>query len=750
MKALINFILLLGLTAQAVAQSQLLYGNVFNQNGEPLIGATIQWDGETEGTVTDVNGDFALLKKNAAANLLIQYVGYEAVLIEILPHEDSVFIRVDGISELPTINVTGQSTDNFTSTLDPVNVESISSCELKKAACCNLAESFETNGAVDVMAQDAVTSATEIQMLGLRGIYTQLLLEKRPAFTGLGSPLALEYVPGTWVSGIQISKGTSTVQNGYSAIAGQINVELEKPWQAKPFFLNVFGATTERGEVNLHLNKKWTKALSTGLLLHGSTNRGAFDRNGDTFIDLPQKNTLDGVFRTYFVADKFSTQLNVQALMDERNSGQIGFTASDPQRPPYLINQKNKRVDVFGKFGYIGFEDPNTSIGFIYNASWHKTDNSFGGKRYDGTQKSLYTNLLYATALPNDRHKLNFGASCQLDDYNEFLEETDFSRRERVPGAFAEYVFNGNRQTVKNNIPRTTGFGVIAGIRLDHHNWFGWLVTPRLNVKYNFNDNSILRLNAGRGLRTAQVLSENIALLASSRELITDQRNLDMEDAWNAGLNFTQNFDLLGKKASFVADLYRTEFVNQVVMDMESQHGKVLFYNLDGRSFSNSLLLLTSINAVKGLHLKAAYKLNDVKITYHAGGGEGELRQRPMNAIHRALITLDYETPGEQWMFNMNANFIGRQRFADAHNLPDNFAENFTGKAPAYALLNAQITRRFRQWELYLGGENLTGYRQEHAIVDWQNPYGEYFDAMQVWGPLVGARGYAGIRCWID
>jgi outer membrane receptor for ferrienterochelin and colicin len=725
-----------------------VYGNVFNQDGEPLIGATVQWNGTTIGDIADEKGDFRLPKLDTTALLLIQYVGYNPVYIEVFPHEDTVLIRIDGITDLETVNVTGQNTDNFTSTLDPINLESISSCELKKAACCNLAESFETNGAVDVMMQDAITSATEINMLGLRGIYTQLLMEKRPVYNGLGSPLALEYIPGTWVSGIQISKGTSTVQNGYQAIAGQINVELEKPWQAttKPFFLNLFGSTNERAEANLHLNKKWTDELSTGLLLHGSTSRGEFDRNGDTFVDLPKKNTLDGLFRTYYVGENFSTQFNVQALADERSSGQIVPEGADPAGF-YRIRQENHRLDVFGKFGYLGFANPNTSMGIIYSGSWHETQIVFGKTRYNGKQKNFYTNLLYATAFPNQRHKLNLGVSYQYDDYEEFLDETDFSRTESVPGVFAEYVFDGVRQQTGDQVKRTAGFGLIAGARLDRHNQFGLLFTPRLNLKYNFSDRSIVRLIAGRGLRTAQILSENLSVLASNRELVASQKDLGIEDAWNFGLNFTQNFKLFGRNAGFVADLYRTEFRNQVVMDMESEHGKVLFYNLDGKSFSNSLLLLGSMNLVKGLNMKLAYKLNDVQITY-----QGELRQRPLNARHRALATLDYETPGERWMFNTNVQYTGRQRFAEVGHLPVNHPDRpfFRGYSPSYVLVNAQITRRFKQWEVYLGGENLTNFTQKHAIIDWQNPFGEYFDAMQVYAPLVGARGYVGVRLWLE
>ena len=751
MKTLIKFILLICLSIntllaqedQPTTQSSLLYGNVFNQDGETLIGASVLWEGTDIGTTTDVNGDFWLPKMDTTANLEISYVGYDPVFIEMFPYEDTAYIQIEGVTELQTVEITGQRSDVFTSTLDPVNMENITACELKKAACCNLAESFETSGSVDVMKADAIASTTEIQMLALRGVYSQLLVEKRPAFTGFGYPFALENIPGTWVSGIQVSKGASTVQNGPQSITGQINIELVKPWQDKPLFVNLFGATTERGEANIHWNKRWTNKLSTGVILHGSTTQGEFDQNNDTFLDQQIKQSLNGLFRSFYQSENFSTQLNVQVINDEREGGQV--IPNDQSNPEsfYRSKLRNKRVDVFGKFGYFGFDRPATSIGFIYNASWQDMDNVFGINSHAGNQERLYSNLLFSTFLGNTTHTLNVGASFEYDDFDEFLNSADFSRREIMPGAYAEYVFNNPG----------SGFGIIAGLRADHHNVFGTFATPRINLKYNFTENSIVRLSAGRGVRSAQVLAENLRILATNTQ-VEVMEELQMEDAWNVGLNFTQNFNILGRNASFVADLYRTNFNNQVIVDMETLHGSMLIYNLNGTSYANSVLLLGSWSAFKGFDIKLAYKLNDVKTSFNPPGyfTESDPIERPLLARHHGLVTMNYETPDEKWMFNTNIQLTGKQRFMDEKHLPFDYKnrENFLGDAPAYGLLNAQVTRRFKQLEIYVGGENLTNFTQEHAIVDWENPFGEYFNAMQVWGPLVGARGYVGVRWWIE
>lgn len=752
MKTLITFLCIFSLAlalpshAQQTTNNQqpaTLYGKVFNQDGENLVGATIIWDETTIGTTADLNGDFWLPKMDTTAFLLITYVGYDPVYIEVFPEEDTVYILIEGITELAEIEVVAEGRDNYTSTLDPINLEKIGKGELEKAACCSLAESFETNGAVDVMQNDAVTSAKEVQMLGLRGIYTQLLMEKRPTYVGQAWPLGLDFIPGTWVQGIQISKGASTVQSGPQSIAGQINVELMKPWQDKPVFVNLFGSTVGRGEANIHLNHEWNDEWSSGLLLHGGTTQGEFDHNDDTFLDQPTKKELNGLFRTFYRAPNVRSQINLQVISDEREGGQVLPDGDYNPADFYRIYQKNERVELFGKIAYLGFDKPATSLAMIYSGSRHTTDNFFGRINFNGEQRSAYAQLLYATILGTTDHKLNLGASYQYDDYEEMLDETDFSREEIMPGAYAEYAYE----------PAGSGFGLIAGIRTDHHNMHGWFATPRLNLKYNFSESAIIRASAGRGVRSAQIISENLSLMAS-HHYITVLEDLEMEDAWNVGLNYTQNFSFLGKNASLVADLYRTEFKNQVVVDMESTHGKAYFYNLNGRSFSNSLLLFSSWAPVDGLNVKIAYKFNDNQVTLNPPGFPelNDIQQRPLTVRHRGLLAADYETPSDKWMFALNTQFVGPQRFVDERHLPPNYPnrEDFIGESPTYVLLNAQVTRRFKQFEVYVGGENLTNFTQENAIVDWENPFGEYFSAMQVWGPLIGTRGYVGVRMWLE
>lgn len=734
-KRIIFFCLML--LAGSQLSAQVITGTVTNEEGTFLFGATVIWDETSIGTVVAEDGSFSLPRPDTTALLRIDYVGYESAYVEVLPEEEDLAIMIEGVTDLMAVEVAAERRDNYVSTLTTLNVETIGSGELRKAPCCNLAESFSTNAAVDVAYSDAVTGAREIRMLGLRGAYTQLLVEKRPLMTGLGSAFVMEYIPGTWLESIQISKGTGTVQNGYYAITGQINTELVKPWLDKKFFINAYGSTFGRGELNIHLNQQLNEKWSSGLLLHASTRKNNLDQNDDTFYDTPQKTMYDGIWRTFYRGNVVRFQLNVHALRDRHTAGQIPSKAG---ALPYIINQDNDRVDLFAKLGYLGFENPNITMGLITDLKWHDLNARYGLRTHQGTQKSGYFSGLISHGFNGLGHKLDAGISYALDDYDEFLDDRFIGRREEVAGVFTEYTYAPTATPEANGFANKIGF--VLGARMDHNNLFGWLFTPRANLKYNFSDDRVMRLSAGRGYRTANVIAENTQVLATSR-LIEIADDLDIESAWNFGFNFTQNFEVAGRRGSIAFDAYHTYFTNQVILDMNSDYTKVQFYNLQGKSRASSLLGVLSYEIVKGLEAKIGYKYNDVQISFL----EGPTRQQPQVARHRGLLTLDYKTPNEKWEFNLSSQFVGRQYFIDLSQNPFQTAAQKRGYTDPYALANFQVTHNFSNGlEIYMGVENLTGFRQDTPILGASEPFGADFDATHAFAPITGQMGYVGVR----
>lgn len=719
---------------QAGGQS-FLEGYVANDEDELLAGALVYWEGTTVATTSDEEGYFIIARPDTAANLLIQYVGYEPSTVRVTPDEQDLYIVLSGVATLQAVEVTGEQRGNYVSIISTRNVEHITSRELKKAACCNLAESFETNASVDIGHSNAVNGASEVQMLGLRGIYSQLLVENRPTYNGLAQPFALEYIPGTWIESIQISKGASSVANGPQSMTGQINTEIVKPHTDDPFFINLFANHLGRLEANLHLNKVWKPELATGLLFHASGLNRELDFNEDQFRDMPLRHQVNGMYRMFYNKGSFDGQFNVHAIRHRQEGGQL-----DAVQDPWRIRQDNDRLEIFGKNGYIFQQYPFRSLGLIYNAYIHQYDGQYGRRSHTGEQRGGYLNLLYNHEFESVYHHVTAGLSANYDDIREELFGTSFDRKDYVHGAFVQYGYGNELDPGRSGFRWRDNVGLTAGLRADHHQRYGWYMTPRVNLRINPDSRSVIRLSAGRGWRNPNFPPDWQGMLFGNRNLhvIGD---LQPEDSWVYGANYTRNFTWQERSVSFVADYFHTRFVNQIVMDMESSHTDILLYNLDGRAFSHSILLMLMADLAKGLEAKIAWKYNDVQSTYF-----GEQLQMPMISRHRALATLDYVTPGKAWRFNLTLQGVGPMRLPSHRGIPAEVLEGSPEISPTYMLVNTQVSWTRKLLDLYLGIENLGNFTQDMPIIDWQNPDSPHFDANRVFGPIVGTRVYAGLR----
>ena len=770
MKNLLSIIIVIvGLFASTVLNGQSLLGMVVDQEQTPLIGASLIWQGTTIGVTTDDEGYFNIDKIDQTNMLVINYVGYQSDTLEITEEDTEILIILSLGLAIEEVEITAKQRDNFSSLVQTVNIETIGSGELKKAACCNLSESFETNGTVNIAYSDAVTGVKEIEMLGLRGIYTRMMVENRPSMRGLGYPFGLEYIPGTWVSNISIIKGAGNVVNGNEGIAGTMNIELIKPFDApEKVYINAYGNQYGRSELNVHLNHNINKKWSIGTLLHAgnfnnAVDHGADEGEGDNFIDMPMKQTLNGMLRTFYRGENLRGQFNIHALTHNISGGQVDSETS-PDLFGFELN--TDRVELFGKMGYIGFDNQFASLGWITNLSWHKNDGFFGLKDYDATQRSVYTNIIYQNILATTEHNYKLGASYALDEYVEMFDNVDYSLTESTVGGFVEYSYTKPIEPVckiskaaaeaagEEYIRNNRGWAIVAGLRADYHNLYGFQFAPRINAKYNFNEETVMRFSAGRGYRSARILAENFSVLSSAKS-INQLEPLEAEEAWNAGINFTKNTTLKERDLSLSVDFYSTQFVNQIIVDRETDQYEIQFYNLNGRSYANSFLATATYDLSDFLEIKVAYKLNDVKITY-----DGELLQAPLVARHRGLVTFDVTFPDNSWKLHTTVQIVGSQRMptllghenhtAAGHNSLTDYQR--TGITPTYATVNAQLTKTINEkWELYAGGENLTNYRQHHPIIGASDPFNEdpgipTFDASQIYAPIMGTILYAGFR----
>ncbi len=710
---------------------------------EPVPFANVYWMDSNYGTSTDSSGTFQIAIPDNATVLIASFVGYQSDTVVVEDLSQTVTLQLKSSIQLDAVEVVSRRKSTEMSFINPIKMENLSERELFKAACCNLSESFETNPSVDVNFTDAVTGVKQIHMLGLDGPYTMISRENMPGIRGLGNAYGLTFIPGTWISSIQVTKGVGSVVNGYESIAGQINTELKKPDEGEEVFVNLFASQAGRTEFNFVNTQRLSEKWGTTIMLHGNYRPWERDRNQDGFREFPLQEQINVMNRWKYFGTRLRAQLGVQYVQDDKEGGQTDQSIEDaersqPQFQPWRMNVNTQKAELFAKVGLVYPEFKYRSMGLQLSANYHEQNSTFGQTDYDAEQRSGYANYIYQSILGDTRHKFKTGVSLLYDEYDEKVDSINFRRIEQVPGAYFEYTFTPN--------PNLT---LVAGIRADHHNLFGTFVTPRLHFRYAYDEQTVVRLLGGSGQRTANVFAEHQAMFATSRQIgLLGNRNLpyglQAERAWNVGFNLTRDFRLAYREGYVSFDLYRTDFEQQVVYDLYQSADQALFYNLDGRSYSTSFQAEVSYELLKFLDMRLAYRWLEVRTDYLSGQ-----RQKPFVPKHRLFANFAYETQsslsGANWTFDLTAQWIGEQDIPGTETNPVEFQRS--SKSPAFSLFNTQVTRNFnKKWAVYAGMENIFDFRQDNPIIDANNPFGNNFDASLVWGPIFGRMIYGGVR----
>lgn len=627
-----------------------------------------------------------------------------------------------------------------------INGKDILRDELFKAACCNLGESFVNNPSVDVNYSDATTGAKQVKLLGLSGTYVQMLTENLPNFRGAALPYGLGYVPGNWMKSMQVSKGNSSVKNGYEAMTGQINVEYIKPEDETGMSVNLYGSTMGKFEANadgnIHINGN--KNLSTELLAHFENNWSRHDGNGDGFQDDPQVRQYNLQNRWYWKTGNYMLHAGLSLLKEDRMSGQVSHHASlmPAMTTPYRINIATDRYEAYMKHALILNPEHGTNIALMGNVSMHKQDAQYGIKQYFVNEKNAYASLIFETNFTPE-HNLSAGLSLNHDylhqrltlptgynpsDYGNLYPMTRGIESETTPGAYAQYTYNLNGKLI-----------AMAGLRIDHSNIYGTFFTPRFHLKWVPASFLTMRLSAGKGYRSPHALAENNFLMASGRRLIID--NLKQEAAWNYGTSLSFTFPINNKLLKLNTEYYYTHFISQTLVDYDTNPQELHITNLNGKSFSHTFQVDASYELFKGLDLTAAYRYNLVKATYN-----NRLMWKPLQSRYKALLTASYKTPLGLWQFDATLALNGGGRMPEPYTSPATGNLSWERTYKAYGQVNAQITRHFRHFSVYVGGENLTNFKQKNPIIGYDNPWSNTFEPTMVYGPIQGAMAYVGLR----
>lgn len=679
--------------------------------------------------VTDEHGRFELILPKELPDVLVASAyGYESDSVTVTKDDrfaglEIVLFEIEALDEV----VISYKQDSKTfSRLKPLQVETLGEGELKKAACCNLSESFETNATVDVNFTDAVSGAKKIQLLGLDGVYTQLQMENIPFLTGMESSFGLNTVPGTWVESIQITKGTGSVVNGYESMAGLINVEFRKPTTMQRFFVNGYGNQFGRAELNVHggqiINEKW----STGTFIHGSTLQSEWDGNSDGFRDIPLSQTLSAMNRWEYQGKKFESRFGVNAYYDNRLGGQLYGTPNG-----YQAKTENKHIDAFAKTGFLFPNKVGHSLGVVYQFKYHETNGLYGVRNFGGKEMRGYLNLIYDGIIGSKEHAYKLGASLVGQDLRQFIDSIQLNRNVLTPGVFGEYTYTGTRWVL------------VAGARVDYQTSFNgqkekFQFSPRVHAKYALDEYTDIRATVGKAYRLPTLIMDNVSLMATSKKWDLPN-SVEQEEVWNLGGSIIRSFRIWNRAASISVDYYHARFLNQLVADRERSTDTIFFGFEKNTGYSNTFQTEFSFQPAKTITVRVAYKYLDVKAKYN-----GVINQQVMIPNHRGLLNVAFASRNKKWEVDATVSMYSQVRLPDVQ-LPDGtYLRNEKGAVVPVGL--AQITRHFKLWDIYMGGENLFNFKQKNPIIAANSPFGPTFDATRVWANITGTVVYIGFR----
>ncbi len=759
------FVSILTLWGVVAAKAQNIEGTVLDSEGKAIVGATVWWSQTTVGALTDEQGNFTLYRVKDFNELIAGFVGYQNDTI--LLDNNTKYIQITlptkalGIDE---VVVYGDLKGNYIKKTGISKSEVISFSGLCKMACCNLAESFENSAAVTVGYSDAISGARQIKMLGLAGIYTQILDENRPIMRGIGSPYGLSYTPGMWLNSIQVSKGVSSVAAGHEAITGQINLEYRKPTDSERLFVNVFLNDELRPEVNLSTALPVTKdgRLSTVIMLHASadTDLNVHDKNGDGYRDMPSAAQYNFANRwLYSAPNGVQVRWGVKLLQEERLGGDLDYTES-MHSTMYQDDIYGSHIRNRGANGYLKVGVPlgnavydttkqselRSSIALVADFDHFNENAYFGLNDYYGNENNVTLNLSYNHYF-DTKSALAVGASSYLESITENVNNytpwissennlLDLSRVENEVGVYAEYTFTASEK-----------FSLVAGVRGDYNDYFNKaFVTPRSHIRWSITPSTVLRASAGLGYRSSNVITDNIGILATGRTIVFDNgtgADFDSQErAATYGASLTQSLSLLKKDDATISfDYFRSDFMNQVIVDQEMSADQIHIYNSNGASHTDTYQLDFMWTPVERFDIFATYRYTNSVITLDRADGESVKVERPLVSKFKTLLNLQYATPYRRWVFDATAQLNGPMR------LPTQTGDLADSEySPIYPVFFAQVSYKIRSVEIYTGCENIANYRQEVPILSADNPYSAAFNSSVVWGPLMGRKFYIGLR----
>lgn len=592
------------------------------------------------------------------------------------------------------------------------------------------------------------------------------------AFLLLGS--SVYSVPAQQRRALCISEsGEPSVRDSLWRFPSPFSESCRRPAAGMPLSLNMEAVSDTRLNLDLASSLLPSAAWSTVILGSAYGNIRTFDRNGDGYEDAPGQLCFKLSNRWEYAPDggpKISFGFN--AFQDRSSGGQTGYDHTayeDMMRKhdwtldlPWGWNMTDRSVNGYLRFGIPLSSDGGSDLDIMSDYTYSGVDSRAGGTKYEHGRNSGRLSLKYNNYIVG-RHRLSAGVDGFYDGYDEYFfrlltlcsqgfENTPVRKRLYGAGVSGEYGYTaGDFLTLS------------AGLRAG---WYGYVenggpefrISPVFAAEYSPSENIIFRLDGCRRLMYSDPLLDNMYVMYTGKMFMGDYTSSVLEDVWNIGGMLDFRMPKLLEGASLSIFYRRKQFAQQVVADYEygasmGNVNSIWFYSLDGRrSFSDIWQADLKISPLEGLSVEATFLYNDSRTQFK---GKDYPVETPLENRYRGILNLRYATRGDKWIFDFSTVLNGPCRvydfMADAVDSSGNPLYR-DGKTPVYPLVSCQVTRRLGWFDIYIGSENLTDFRQKtvvlgsvkdgNGVVSGRQPS---FDASAVWGPVTGVRIYAGV-----
>ncbi|RWU09832.1 TonB-dependent receptor [Pedobacter chitinilyticus] len=752
MKNILLFLAVLLLFSKANAQDIVLKGKV-ESNGSPVVKASLRILELQRSSQTDAEGNFGFVALNAGKyQIRISALGYQTQVNTVQVLSDTVlhFDLVEQKENLREVVVTG--TQKEVNRLEsPVPVEIYTAKFFQKNPTPSIFDALQNINGVRPQLNCNICNTGDIHINGLEGPYTMVMIDGMPIVSSLSTVYGLSGIPNSLVERIEIVKGPASSLYGSEAVGGLINIITKEVGKASKFTADLMTTSYLEHNIDLGFKARLSPKVSflTGVNYFKYGNK--VDDNHDGFTDVTLQDRIS-IFQKWNFNRRENRLFSLAGrfLYEDRWGGEMNWTKQyRGGNEVYGESIYTKRFELLGNY-----QLPLKEKMFLaFSLTSHNQDSRYGETSYIAKQNIAFSQLTWDKKIGS--HDLLFGTAFRYTYYDDNTPATILANQNNPENVYLPGVF------VQDEIKLTQKHSVLLGMRYDYHSTHGNIFTPRFAYKINFDETSILRLNAGTGFRVVNIFTEDHAALTGAREVVIEE-NLKPEKSYNVNLNYLKKLhDLNGNTFTFDVSAFYTRFSNRIVADYETNTNQIRYNNLTGYAVSRGLTGNFDVTLNFGLKLNAGITLQDVGLVQNGNKTQQILTEKWMGTwsvsylINKLNLGIDY-----------TGNIYGPMRLPLLNDLDPR--QPFS---PVWSLQNIQFTYRgFKNLEVYTGVKNLLNFKPTrnnpfiiarandsfdkqvqfdangNAMATPNNPYGLTFDPSYVYAPNQGIRGFFGLR----